>query len=138
MNSNKQKNISIFIMRALVGILFIYHGVQKVLDPSGTAGFFESLGLIGILGPIVGYVEIIAGILLLIGVWTKWASVAIGVIMIGAIVLVQAANGYSAGLARDVLLLALVYYFFTNGPGTVAIEHVKPAKKGSKKKNMWK
>ena len=43
---------------------------------------FESFGLPGILGPVIGWLEVVAGGLLLVGLWTQWMSLLLAAIMV--------------------------------------------------------
>jgi len=78
----------IFIRLALAGV-FIPEGLQKLThaDILG-AGRFERIGIPSpdFFGPLVGWVELIAGILFLVGYASRAAAVPIIVIMIVAII----------------------------------------------------
>lgn len=79
---------TIFIRLSLAGV-FIFEGLQKLThaDELG-AGRFASIGIPApeLMGPFVGGVELIAGLLFLIGFLSRVAAVPIIVIMIVAIV----------------------------------------------------
>ena len=84
------------LLRTALGIMFIAHGLLKVLvfTPAGTVGFFESLGVPGWLAyPTMG-VELIGGVLLVLGVRTRAVSLALLPVLAGSIVLVHGANGW--------------------------------------------
>lgn len=57
------------ILRIVAGFLFLWHGSQKLLDfpPSG----YETPVYIMWIG---GLVELLGGILIMIGLWTRWAA----------------------------------------------------------------
>lgn len=76
------------VLRIALGVLALAHGLLKVFvfTPAGTAGFFESLGLPGALGYLTMAVEIIAGLALIAGVFTRYAAVVMIPILLGAIV----------------------------------------------------
>lgn len=69
---------AVFLIRLLVGGVFLSEGIQKFLfaDTLG-AGRFVKLGIPmpQIMGPFVGAVEIICGILLLLGLFTRLATI---------------------------------------------------------------
>lgn len=79
---------AVFIIRLLVGAVFVSEGIQKFLFASelGT-GRFLKLGLPSpdFLGPFVGTFEIICGLLLLLGLFTRPATVPLIIIMCVAI-----------------------------------------------------
>lgn len=77
------------LIRLTVGSVFLSEGIQKFLDPLARgAGRFERIGLPAaeILGPLVGATEILCGILLLIGLFTRLAAIPLLVTMFVAIV----------------------------------------------------
>lgn len=76
------------IIRLIVGIVFLSEGIQKFLFPLiRGAGRFEKIGLPypDFFGSFVGTFEIICGILILIGLLTRLASIPTLIIMIVAI-----------------------------------------------------
>ena len=72
----------------MVGVVFLSEGIQKFLYPAlrGT-GRFESIGLPSpeFLGSFVGTFEIICGALVLLGLFTHFASIPLIIIMLVAI-----------------------------------------------------
>ena len=74
------------LLRVSLGTLALAHGLMKVLvfTPAGTVGFFASLGLPAILAYATIGVEIVAGIALIAGVFTRYASIAMIPILVGA------------------------------------------------------
>lgn len=74
------------ILRITLGSMFIAHGLLKVLvfTLPGTAAFFESVGLPGIMAYGVTAVELTAGVLLIAGVATRWVALATIPVLLGA------------------------------------------------------
>ena len=64
------------LLRLALGIMFLAHGLTKLLvfTPAGTAKFFDSIGFTGWLAYPVMAFEIVAGILLIVGVYTRWVA----------------------------------------------------------------
>ncbi|HMQ07367.1 MAG TPA: DoxX family protein [Saprospiraceae bacterium] len=76
------------IIRLIVGTVFLSEGVQKFLFPAiRGAGRFETIGLPSpeFLGSFVGTFEILCGVLILLGLLTRLASIPLIIIMIVAI-----------------------------------------------------
>lgn len=76
------------LIRLIVGVVFLSEGIQKFLYPvSRGSGRFEKIGLSSpeFLGDFVGSVEIICGILILLGFLTRLASIPLFIIMVVAI-----------------------------------------------------
>ena len=84
-----------FALRVALGVLSLAHVSLKifVFTPAGTAGFFQSLGLPGALAYLVIAVELIAGVALLLGVYARFAALAMIPILLGAIMTVHGAAG---------------------------------------------
>lgn len=75
------------LLRISLGIMFVAHSYilkYKIYSLSGTAGYFESIGLPGLLAYVVFWVELLAGVLLIAGVASRWVALAVLPIMLGA------------------------------------------------------
>lgn len=84
------------LLRVLLGVLFLVHFLTKLLvfTPAGTVAYFQSLGLPGGLAYVTMAIELGLGVLLLLGVWSRWIGL-IGVpLLLGTIVSVYGANGF--------------------------------------------
>lgn len=78
---------AVFVLRVALGIMFLTHSiVLKVgqLTLPGTAEVFVSLGLPGGLAYVVCGVEIFGGMLLVMGVQSRWVALGMIPILIGA------------------------------------------------------
>ncbi|MBR0716818.1 DoxX family protein [Bradyrhizobium liaoningense] len=84
------------VLRVALGVLFLAHSSLKlfVFTPAGTAKFFGSLGLPGELAYLVIAIEVLSGIALILGVWTRYAALAGIPILLGAIFTVHGASGF--------------------------------------------
>ncbi len=119
------KGLSLLLLRVVIAAIFLYHGIPKLMNISGTMGFFSGLGLPGFVGVLVGIVEVVGAVLLLIGLWSKWAAYALGVVILGAILIVQVKGGISAGLERDVLIFAALLTLAHAGSGVCTVDNRK-------------
>ena len=65
------------LLRLALGIMFLAHGLTKLLvfTPAGTAKFFNSIGFAGWLAYPVMAFEIVAGVLLVLGIFTRWVAI---------------------------------------------------------------
>ena len=74
------------LLRITLGIAALAHGLLKVFvfTLPGAAGFFESLGLPGVLAYITAFVEIVGGLALVAGFQTRLVSLAMVPILLGA------------------------------------------------------
>ena len=75
------------ILRVAMGAAFLAHAWLKiaVFTPAGTVQFFQSLGLPGPLAYVVIAAELAGGIALILGLWTRWVSLALLPILLGAV-----------------------------------------------------
>lgn len=82
-------------LRVALGSLFLAHAGLKIFTftPTGTAQFFESVGVPGGLAYAVIGAEVIGGLGLILGVWTRAVSLALAPILIGAIATVHGPAG---------------------------------------------
>ncbi len=85
MNSNV--DYAALILRLGLGIMFIAHGLLKVMvfTLPGTVGFFESQGFPGFTAYLVTAAEIGGGALLIAGVATRAVSLALIPVLLGAL-----------------------------------------------------
>ncbi len=60
--------------RILMAVLFVLAGYSKITGYSGTAGYMESIGVPGILLPLVIIVELLGGLAILLGWQTRIAA----------------------------------------------------------------
>lgn len=81
------------LIRLIVGAVFLSEGIQKFLFPAiRGAGRFEKIGLPSpeFLGSFVGTFEILCGALILLGLFTRLASIPLIIIMLVAIATTKA------------------------------------------------
>jgi putative oxidoreductase len=122
-----------FLIRGVVGPLFVGHGTQKLFGwfdghgLKGTAGFFESLGL----RPgkrhatAAGAAETAGGVLLTLGALTPLAATIISSTMLTAIRKVHIKNGpwvTKGGYEYNVTLIAAMAMLTETGPGRPSVD----------------
>ena len=129
-------SFGIAILRAVVGGLFIGHGLQKLLGKfgghglDGTAGFFEQLGLRPgkVHATAAGVAETGGGALLVLGAATPLAASAITGTMTVAIHKVHVQKGpwvSDGGYEYNAVLMAAVFAITAEGPGAFAVDRRK-------------
>lgn len=84
------------LLRVSLGILFLAHGLLKVFTFTlpGTAQFFSSVGLPGFMAYVVTPMEIVGGLLLIVGLYSRWVALALFPILLVATVKVHGASGW--------------------------------------------
>lgn len=122
------KGSSLLLLRLILVVTFVYHGYPKAADWGMAAEKFASIGFPGFLGPVVGIFEVVCGLGLLLGAFTRLASVPLIVIISVAIVGVQApgaaAEGtlLTSGLERDLFIFASLLVILAFGPGKASVD----------------
>lgn len=82
------------LLRVSLGVLALAHGLLKLLvfTPDGTVGFFASLGLPAFLAYATIGIEVIGGFALIAGVFTRYVSIAMIPVLLGAVVVHSSAG----------------------------------------------
>ena len=84
------------LLRVTLGIMFIAHSVVLkyfTFTLAGTAQYFASIGLPASLAYVVFAAEAVGGVLLVLGLYTRWVSLALIPVLLGAL-WVHAGNGW--------------------------------------------
>ncbi|MFC5647914.1 DoxX family protein [Paenibacillus solisilvae] len=118
------------LMRVVLGILFLAHGINKFqMGLGNVSAWFESAGTPGYLAYIAGWLEVIGGILLIVGLFTRYISALFVVMLIGAVFTMKLTagllgNGQMAGYELDLAYIMLAIYLIFAGPGLLSIDKV--------------
>lgn len=112
-------DLAMFIIRVVLGLVFIVHGFAKLKNLKGTISMMGGMGIpiAGIIIPAVALIEFFGGILVLIGFYTGWASLLLAIVMVGAILIVKMKKGFVNGWEFDLSLLAMALSVLFTGPG---------------------
>lgn len=84
------------IHRVALGILFLAHAGLKIFafTPAGAAQFFGSLGLPPALAYLTILVEVVGGVALIVGFYSRIAALVLIPVLLGAIVTVHGSAGF--------------------------------------------
>jgi putative oxidoreductase len=77
MEIDKMNKITNLVARILLSQIFILAGINKITGYAGTQGYMESMGLPGMLLPLVIITEIAGGLAVLLGWQTRIAAYAL-------------------------------------------------------------
>ncbi|OTN88442.1 hypothetical protein A5819_000923 [Enterococcus sp. 7E2_DIV0204] len=105
--AKRYSEVGILLVRIMLGFTMGIHGVSKITDLNATIGFFSSLGIPSIMTWLVILLEIVGGILMIIGVLVPIVAVGF-IIEIGtAMVLLGFQRGYVGGIELEVIIIVL-------------------------------
>jgi putative oxidoreductase len=88
MNESIRVAYGVALLRVSLGVMFLAHSVilkYQIFTLAGTAGYFESIGLPGILAYLVFWAEAVGGLLLIFGIGSRYVAAALLPILIGAV-----------------------------------------------------
>lgn len=93
---------SLLIVRVTVGGVMLVHGLQKLGvigdgNWSGTMGFLTGMGIPALVAALVILGESVGAASLILGFFSRFCALGIAIIMLGAIALVHAKNGFFVG-----------------------------------------
>lgn len=112
------------IARAVAGFLFTLHGVQKVF---GGLGAEQSQPIFSMLG-VAGLIELVGGLLIMVGLYTPVAAFICSGQMAVAYFIAHAPQGFWPTMNRGELaaLYCFVFlYFATRGSGPLSIDRLR-------------
>lgn len=126
--------LSLLVVRVIVGVIFAIHGAQLMFGAFGGPGLTKTVEMLG-LGP-VGYLvcigQFFGGLGLIFGFLSRFSAASLIVIMVGAIAMVHFQHGFflgsgpestlaTAGYEYNLALIGLLVPILLAGPGRVSI-----------------
>ena len=87
---------ALLLVRLVIGVTFLLHGVDKLGDLTGTEQFFDGLGIpaAGVMAPFVAVTETVGGLMLIAGLLTPLAGFALAIDMLVAGLTQHAGKGF--------------------------------------------
>jgi putative oxidoreductase len=118
------------ILRIVVGLVFFVHGFQKLflMGFGGVAGMMEGLGVPapGLFAVILTLVELLGGLALILGLFTRLVAIPLAIDMLVATLMVHLPNGFSVlpngGYEFTLVLLAASVALAVAGSGEAALD----------------
>ena len=129
-NLDRLQPLALFMMRLPLGCIMTVHGYHKVFG--GLQHFAHMVGGMGLpvwLGYVAAFAELLGGLLLIAGFFTRPAAFVIFIDLAGAIWKVHAHNGlmgspdhpgYELPLAAATIAFGLIFF----GGGAISLDHV--------------
>ena len=114
------------ILRIVIGFLFLQHGSAKLLGMPHVA-MFDGLQLFSLIG-VAGILELVGGILILIGLWTRPTAFILSGEMAFAYFIAHAGSNFlpllNGGELAVIYCFVFLYFAFA-GAGAFSIDHAR-------------
>lgn len=115
------------VFRVVIGLMFAVHGAQKfgIVGDGNISGFASMFGLPMWLAVISGLVELVGGLLIALGLFTRIAAVFTSIQMIAALAIAHFPNGlnpFTNGGELAVIYLAAFLALIGFGGGRYSLE----------------
>jgi putative oxidoreductase len=127
-------DLALLILRVGTGVIFIPHGYPKMTggggeEKGGQAHLTQSLAQMGLPFPyafaaLVGAIEFFGGLLLIVGLQTQWAAIALASVMLVATGRVLVQRGFVGNADFPFSLLVAVLALSLLGGGAVSVDQV--------------
>lgn len=113
--------------RILIAAIFVISGWGKLMDPGGTAGYMANAGLpmAGVLVWVAIVVELLGGLMLVVGFQTRLAALALIVFTVVATVFFHpwwADPGQKIAFLKNLAMLGGLLYVAAHGAGGMAVD----------------
>lgn len=118
---SSKASLGIFLLRFGVGLVFIMHGIAKFTQFEAISEFFSTLGMGDWMVYAVGAFEIIAGLILWLGVYTCITGIALAVYMLIIILWIKRGSGFVGGYEFELLLMLSSIAIAKLGSGSLTI-----------------
>ncbi|CAM3245237.1 MULTISPECIES: DoxX family protein [Myroides] len=128
---NQINGLSVLLLRITLSGIFIVAGVSHLLNPEGVtqriqnapySGFATLFGDPHLLGILSGYVLLVFGIALLLGVFTRWSAIILFITLIPITITIQMGNGLIHGpLWKNIALFGGLLFFILNNPKSFSL-----------------
>jgi len=130
------------VLRLVVGVVFLAHGLTKLLPlgghdgPAGTAAYLELLGLrpAYALALIAGVFETAGGLALVAGIYARWAAALLSLELVAAIWVAHWQHGFfinwaltpgaGHGFEYHLVMMAALVALALAGPGPASVDTV--------------
>lgn len=104
--TDKRRSFGLLVLRIGLGVIFTAHGLAKVSAMDGVVGYFATLGFAPFMAYIVAYAELLGGIALLLGLFTRIAAGSLALIMAVVLLFIKT-NAPISGMGGNELELSL-------------------------------
>lgn len=110
---SSREDLGRLVLRVSLALLLLFHGLSKLVGGVGfISGMLEKMGLPGAIGYLVYIGEVVAPLLMLVGLWTRAAALVVAGNMIVAVLLVHTKEFFTMSQTGGWALELQGMYFF--------------------------
>lgn len=135
--STDSSDTAALIARVFLGVVILPHGLQKLLGMYGgygfsaTVEFFSGMGIPSLIGALIVLGESFGAVFLILGFLTRISAAGIGLIMLGAIIMVHGQYGFfmnwfgnqaGEGYEYHLLAIGLSAALVVSGGGRLSVD----------------
>jgi putative oxidoreductase len=127
-------DLSLLVVRVAAGVIFAAHGSQKLFGAFEGPGLAKTVEMMGPIGYLVAIGEFFGGLGLVVGFLCRFSAASLIVVMLGAIAMVHAKNGFflqHGGFEYNIALIGLLAAILIAGPGHYTIGRHLPLPKSA-------
>ena len=113
------------VARAVAGFLFLQHGLQKLFGLIGANPEMFPVSPLSFPFGVAGLLEVVCGVLIVVGLYTRWAAFIASGLMAAAYFMAHAPQGFWPIMNQGELaaLYCFVFlYFATRDPGLLSVD----------------
>lgn len=103
----QRSTYSLLLIRIMLGITMLLHGLQKWVNLGDVTDFFASLGLPTFVPPIIATIETVGGLFMILGLLVPLVSLGFVAILGTAIFMLKSQAGFIDGFELELLLIVM-------------------------------
>ena len=118
-------NAIVLLARLFLAHIFLLAGFGKITGYAGTQGYMESMGVPGALLPLVIVLEIGGSLALIVGLFTRWAALALALFCVAAAVIFHrnfAEQMQMIQFMKDFAMAGGLLLLYVHGGGAFSID----------------
>ncbi|CAN7239576.1 DoxX family protein [Paenibacillus sp. LjRoot153] len=118
------------IMRVVMGIILMAHGIAKFqMGLANVEAWFSSIGIPGFSAYFIAILELVGGIMLIVGLFTRYVSGLFVIMLIGAIVTTKLSlgllgDGQMSGYELDLGFMLVLLYLVVAEQSTLSVDRL--------------
>ena len=132
------QTISALVGRVLIAVIFLIAGINKIPAYAVTQNYMDSMGVPGVLLPLVILLEIIGGIAIILGWQSRFVAFALAIFSILSAILFHsnfANQNDMIMFMKNIAIAGGFLFVVAHGPGAYALDNLSTTKRDNKRAN---